>query len=31
MDYREEFLVDPGDGLRLYKIDPGYRGHHESE
>ena len=31
MDYREQFLVDPADGVRLHKVDPGYRGHHGSE
>ena len=31
MDYRKQFFVDPADRLRLPKVDPGYRGHHESE
>ena len=31
MDYRERFSVDPGDKLRLGKVDPGYKGAHESE
>jgi PPK2 family polyphosphate:nucleotide phosphotransferase len=30
MDYRKKFLVDPADGLRLAKVDPGYKGEHES-
>jgi PPK2 family polyphosphate:nucleotide phosphotransferase len=31
MDYRKQFFVDPADRLRLPKVDPGYRGRHESE
>lgn len=31
MDYRKEFRVDPGDKLRLNKLDPAYKGKHESE
>jgi PPK2 family polyphosphate:nucleotide phosphotransferase len=30
MDYRQKFLVDPANGLRLKTLDPGYRGEHES-
>ncbi len=30
MDYRAQFFVDPADKLRLGKIDPGYKGEHES-
>jgi len=30
MDYRERFFVDPGQKLRLGKVDPGYKGDHES-
>ena len=29
-DYRKKFMVRPGEKLRLKRIDPGYRGHHES-
>ena len=29
MDYRKEFVVKPGDKVRLDKIDPGYKGKHE--
>ena len=31
MDYRKKFFVDPDDKLRLPKLDPGYKGDHESE
>ena len=31
MDYRERFFVDPGVKLGLRKVDPGYKGDHESE
>jgi len=31
MDYRKEFRVDPGSKLRLNKLDPAYKGKHESE
>jgi PPK2 family polyphosphate:nucleotide phosphotransferase len=31
MDYRKQFFVDPADRLRLPKVDPDYRGQHESE
>jgi PPK2 family polyphosphate:nucleotide phosphotransferase len=31
MDYRKQFFVDPSDRLRLPKLDPDYRGRHESE
>ncbi len=31
MDYRKQFVVDPADRLRLPKVDPGYKGHHELE
>jgi PPK2 family polyphosphate:nucleotide phosphotransferase len=30
MDYREQFAVKPGDKVRLGKIDPGFKGDHES-
>jgi polyphosphate kinase 2 (PPK2 family) len=30
MRYRQEFIVKPGAKLRLDRIDPGYRGKHES-
>src|SRR6516165_4089553 len=30
MDYRKEFFVDPADKLRLDRIDPGYKGEHET-
>jgi PPK2 family polyphosphate:nucleotide phosphotransferase len=30
MDYRKAFFVDPADGLRLDRIDPGYKGEHET-
>src|SRR5262252_9913398 len=31
MDYRKEFLVEPGSKMKLDKIDPGYTGRHVSE
>ena len=31
MDYRKKFFVDPDQKLRLGKLDPGYKGDHESE
>lgn len=31
MDYREKFVVDPCEKLRLGKLDPGYKGDHELE
>ena len=31
MDYRKRFYVNPDERLRLSKLDPGYRGDHESE
>jgi PPK2 family polyphosphate:nucleotide phosphotransferase len=31
MDYRKEFRVDPGDKLRMKKLDPAYKGKHTSE
>ena len=31
MDYRKEFLAEPGTKIRLNKIDPGYKGEHVSE
>jgi PPK2 family polyphosphate:nucleotide phosphotransferase len=31
MDYRKEFRVDPGDKLRMKKLDPAYKGKHISE
>jgi PPK2 family polyphosphate:nucleotide phosphotransferase len=31
MDYREEFLVKPGERVKLRKIDTGYKGKHESK
>jgi hypothetical protein len=30
MDYREKFIVRPGVKVRLSKIDPGFKGGHES-
>ena len=30
MDYRKKFFVDPGEKLRLNKLDPGYKGEHEA-
>src|SRR5262245_19329114 len=30
MDYRKDFVVDPGAKVRLSKIDPSYSGKHES-
>ena len=30
MDYRKKFFVDPDQKLRLGKLDPGYKGDHES-
>ncbi len=30
MDYRRKFIVEPGDKVRLAKIDPSYTGEHES-
>lgn len=31
MDYRKKFRVDPDEKLRLAKIDPAYRGKHDTE
>src|SRR6516164_11307193 len=31
MDYRKEFLAEPGTKIRLDKIDPSYKGKHISE
>jgi PPK2 family polyphosphate:nucleotide phosphotransferase len=31
MDYRKEFRVDPGDKLRMNKLDPAYKGKHASK
>jgi len=31
MDYRKKFRVDPGDKLRLNKLDPAYKDEHASE
>ena len=31
MDYRKRFFVDPAEKLRLRKLDPSYKGNHESE
>jgi PPK2 family polyphosphate:nucleotide phosphotransferase len=31
MDYRKKFFVDPDEKPRLQKLDPGYKGDHESE
>lgn len=31
MDFRSEFLVEPGSDLKLSKIDPGYHGPHKDE
>jgi len=31
MDYRQQFMVEPGAKVRLSKIDPSYRGKHESQ
>lgn len=31
MDYRKEFLVNPGTKVKLDRIDPGYTGRHASE
>ena len=30
MDYRDQFIVKPGQRLRLSEIDPSYKGHHEA-
>lgn len=30
MDYRKEFLVEPGSAVKLHKFDPGYKGKHLS-
>ena len=30
MDYRKQFIVDPGHRLCLKDIDPAYKGHHET-
>jgi polyphosphate kinase 2 (PPK2 family) len=30
MDYRKQFVVDPGHRLCLKDIDPAYKGHHET-
>jgi PPK2 family polyphosphate:nucleotide phosphotransferase len=31
VNYRKQFVVDPGQKFRLNKIDPNYKDHHESE
>ncbi len=31
MNYRKQFFADPARKLRLEKLDPGYKGEHESE
>jgi len=31
MDYGKRFFVDPDEKLRLPKLDPSYKGDHESE
>src|SRR5215468_9622198 len=31
MNYRKKFFADPEYVLRLDKVDPGYKGEHESE
>ena len=31
MNYRKRFVVEPGARVRLGKIDPGFKGHHESQ
>jgi polyphosphate kinase 2 (PPK2 family) len=31
MDYRKHFMVEPGAKVRLSKIDPSYKGKHESQ
>jgi PPK2 family polyphosphate:nucleotide phosphotransferase len=31
LDYRKQFRVKPGEKLRLNKLDPAYKGKHESE
>src|SRR5262245_20780501 len=30
-DYRDLFLVPPGHPIKLNKIDPGFKGHHDTE
>jgi PPK2 family polyphosphate:nucleotide phosphotransferase len=30
LDYRDKFIVQPGQRLRLNNIDPSYKGHHET-
>jgi hypothetical protein len=30
MDYRKQFLVEPGTKVRLAKVDPSFTGQHES-
>src|ERR1700755_586619 len=30
MHYRKKFVVEPGEKLRLNKLDPDYKGEHES-
>jgi PPK2 family polyphosphate:nucleotide phosphotransferase len=30
MDYRKQFLVEPGQKLRLKHLDPAFKGHHET-
>ena len=30
MDYRKNFMVEPGAKVRLSKIDPSYTGKHET-
>ncbi|MGD0291114.1 MAG: polyphosphate kinase 2 family protein, partial [Candidatus Binataceae bacterium] len=31
MNYRKRFVVDPGTRVRLDKIDPSFKGQHESQ
>jgi hypothetical protein len=31
MDYRKKFVVEPGERVRLHKIDAGYKGKHVSK
>src|SRR6516225_4220134 len=31
MDYRKKFVVEPGGKLKLSKLDPSYKGKHETE
>jgi hypothetical protein len=30
MDYRKQFLVEPGQKLHLKQLDPAFKGHHET-